>query len=587
VSDNVYDRTPAAKSLILGALPLSSPGTKLAGKGYELEVLASDASFGNGDPIEQEVRSFLLDGARVNHLRDGNRESFFQVRVEALTPIALAEAEADIRAELGKINRLRWTPPHQGSPVSVFVVVTSSMRWLFDDHAETQLRRIFGLRFVCLPHVRSDFEVTVPALATPPGGAPTVTSINACTATTGWTGSSTPTTDAASIIIKPADDAQPHYWPPCTRWALLTRSAFNPVPYICVTARASKGKLTDLRVEADGVALQRVLVKGNDWFFLTADTSVTTFKITGDIGEYLTTTTVPQALYVDDVSSYNKLPVFGTGRQNARSIEVLGSERTPGTIELVHGSSLGGIVMVYTYADDSGYTPELSTDFISGTAAAVGTNISGQEFTTGTQTFEKPLSEVPDGRYELNCVLSTSVAGSGYTVTWTARVYVGGGAVGEQLSGTVTGAFAGGDSRMFLRLGRLLLPPTKVPDANTTATLRVTIAMSAPANKLDEAWLFNLTIGELTVVDVNSKWALFLDSASLEDLAPAIYAGTAADRSNAHALSKRTDVFAAGRHVFPPGRVQVFTVTETGVDVPVSFRYPPCWSHHPALLTAP
>jgi len=31
----------------------------------------------------------------------------------------------------------------------------------------------------------------------------------------------------------------------------------------------------------------------------------------------------------------------------------------------------------------------------------------------------------------------------------------------------------------------------------------------------------------------------------------------------------------------------IFTVTDTGVDVPVSFRYPPCWSHHPALLTAP
>lgn len=586
MSDNVYDQTPAPDQLILGTFALASPET-VANRAYDVETLAADATFGDPVPIEQEIRSLLLDGSRVKRLRDGNRESYFVVRIKAKNPIALAQGEADLRAELYKSNTLKWTPPHALVPTSAFVVVTSSFRWLFDDHRETQLTRIFGVRFVCLPHVRSDFEVLVPALATPPAGEPTVTSINAASSTTGWTGSSTPTTDGSSVIIKPADAANPQIWPPTTRWAKLTIAATNPTPYIRVKAHAARGTITALTLEVDGAAAANpVLVDGNDYYFVTADTSVTTLKINASISQYLTNTVSPQALYVDDVSKYSRLPSFGSGRQLTRTIDVLGSERTPGSIEMTAGSSLSNLAIIHTIPDDgTGYTPQLSTAFLSGSSATQAAYISGKDFTiTSANVFEKPLAQIPEGRYELAALVVSTLAGT-YAINWTAQVYVSGVAVGEQLSGSANGTWTGA-GREYVTLGRMLLPPTRAAEANPNATLRITIQAASPANHLDEAWIFNLTDGALTVVKTNS-WCVFLDGAAVDELTPSAWAGNSSDRSDAYALSRRTEILAIGQHIWRPGRTQIFTATRGPADVPVALRYTPAWSHHPALLEAP
>jgi len=597
----VYNQTPAPKRLTIGGTyPLASPDT-IAGRPYDLETLAADANFGNPQPITTEVQSLLLDGARVEHLRDGNRESYFQIRITADNPHDLARGEAELRAQLQRITTLEWTPPHALAPTSKFIVVTSSMRWLFDDHAELQLKRVFGVTFVCLPHVRSADTIVVDAITTPGSTSPpTITTVDNCNATTGWAAewklvgtsdpwATIPVTSYAGTAIK-ADS--PTAGPPAPVAVAAssirvskTFAAFDASPYVRFTITSSRA-FDYVALRVDDTWVEPILVDGDDYYFETADTSVTFLRLQVNWPR-LISPAYPD-LFVHDVAKYSRLPQFGTARELGRTIRVHGSERTPGSIAVEHESTaLGGHVIVYTHDDASGYTPPLGPDNISGSSSVVSTNVSGKAYNLDTPAvFEKSLAGIPAGRYELGALLSIPSGSGSYDIAWSAQTYVGGVAVGEAQSGTTTITWTS-DLKIYAPLARILLPPTRVAPG-ATATVRISISDPTPGSgpdiTLDEAWIFNLSIGALTIAKT-TKRRLWIDSADIPLGVPAIWTGDNADRSDAYALSLRSQVLAVGTHVWNPGTTSIFTVTEGVEDAAVSFDYTPCWSHHPMAIT--
>lgn len=135
----------------------------LPGASWSCEALAEGTEWGNPQPIEVAVRHLLQDGSIVATQGHDNREVRIRVVLTAADLTALADGEAALFAEIGRVNTLTWDPLIGASVPTVFDVVTSSLEHIMDDLGETREspERHYSVRFACLPFGRSVDPITL------------------------------------------------------------------------------------------------------------------------------------------------------------------------------------------------------------------------------------------------------------------------------------------------------------------------------------------------------------------------------------------------------------------------------------------
>jgi len=142
-------------------------------------------------------------------------------------------------------------------------------------------------------------------------------------------------------------------------------------------------------------------------------------------------------------------------------------------------------------------------------------------------------------------------------------------------------------------LGRIQLPNIDVDLAASNAVVRISIqgGTSIPANafSLDEGWLFNTSIGALTVVNCGtaapasggSANRVFMEPPTVTTPRPTIRIGFASDRSDSYfpaATASGLGFLSAWQMpTFTPPLTNVFTVTSNALDASVTLRYFQRW----------
>lgn len=569
--------------LVLGDLDLMDS----QGSPFAVETLAEGTDWGNPQPIEVAVRSLLQDGSIVVHQGDDNREVALRVVITAPDSAALAEGEAALMAELYRANTLTYTPADGWGPPTVFTVITSSLAHTMDDLGEVRGQRTWSVRLVCEPFGRSVDEVDNAAPAPPPPGAPTVVVINDGSATTGWTSSSSLTSDGNYVENAYAEVSG---WN--THWLQWSGAAvdMSTTPYLQIDYRTFHSSTT-VTVTADGVALEyvgsQVVGAYTRATYLCPDTSITTVRIT--VSHYVTAAFF-SFLRVDQVRRTDTFETPGTTRESQRTLTVDGSARTQGTLLIEHDTDALGDVLAYTFQDSgNGYSPPLRQYRSSGGSSSPDSSlVSGESDMLDTQlVFDVPAASLEPGRYLLMARLKGSVA-SAATLTVTARTRVNSTDLDSPISRSALVTVGTGWS--IVPLTPLNLPTRDLASASS-AMVRITVQDADTSGvdvDLDEAWLFDLERGSLVQVACGTGTPaaggpsnrLWLLPPSVTSPRPRIFRGFAEDQSDA--FYPGSDVGAWGQFTFHPPQMAVFTVTSNAESAGVSLRHFPRWHTHAA-----
>lgn len=570
--------TTSAHRLRLNDLVLSSgDGKAVSDNGaWWLEVYADEFVLGKPEPIEATMRTLLQDGARVMTQGYGNREVSFLVVVGGNDSVALADGELALASNLGRRAELGWTPPDGWAAESVFDVETSSMEQGGPDADEDLLElkqnsRVYRLRFVCQPFARTATEVVVPSVFTPDVPLDEVT-LNLGTSTPGWTAPGGTLTDMGAFLRVSGTTSPRAVWTPASPVDISTRpyltiSVYGVIPYLKVNGVVAELVGSSSVSDFTGTSAQR-------FYFATDQTSITNVEFGGSFG--------PGNTMQFKVLRARNLPLLSaTPKQSVRSIDVQGSARTQGSVQIAadEGEGLGSVVF-YTSTAKTPNIVSLRSHRTAGlnTPSTDATAVTGlTEFISGDLTFEVPISELNPGKHQL--LGRIYKAGSGAleaVITWTAQVVVNGTPVGPIVPGSVT-QILGANSRTVMSLGTTNLPTTDLPD-NTTAVVRFEMEGSYTGDpsspRYDEIWLLNLDEGAVTVVEAGTHQRAWIETATTARPRPAIYVGDAEDQSDA--FCDPAQIKAWGVHEFSPGAVMALVVASDVTTQPdVSFRYYP------------
>ena len=582
--------------LDFGGLDLTG-GTEYGGARFE--ALGDGSSLGNPEPVERSIASALLDGSFVVTDSHNNREVSFQVHIVAPDSAALAYGEKILFEQCSRRVELGWTPPDGWGPRTVFEAFTSSLTHQFDDLLEvTQLTRAYSLRLVCYPFGFSEDEVVDVAVVGAPASPSTVT-ISDGTSATGWTSPDGTITSSSGALVVPSHvssigrtsggmDSRSHE---ASARLGLTPASFAATPFI--TADLSAASTRDLRarlVVANGSYVPFSEVAQPDgsvrfsWKLSTLDAasvSALTF-VTNVVSEVPAGSAAPTVtVRLDNVTRTNVGPAASpSGRESQRYIEVTGSARTPASIAIEHATAALGDVLVYTSPElATGYTPALRNFITSnpnGTTGPGATGVSGF-ISTGDNNivFDVPASSLPAGPHLLMAPLS------GYSVsTIKVSTLIGSTVVNEQILTPPT------TSTGLVPLAVVNLPTVSYP-AGSSAKVRITLKGNTPLFQFDELWSFYMGEGaELTQVSCGTGTPasggaanrLFLDAPNINNGGlPAIYMGTAANRSDAY---RPTTITSWGSHKFCPPQTRLFVVTTGAASPTISLRHRPAWFTH-------
>jgi hypothetical protein len=592
--------------LVLGAFDLIHDGFD-----YETSVLAEGTSRGNPVPIEVAVKSWLQDGSIVVTQGYDNREVRIRVRFRGpalVTPeeaeASLAAAEAALFAELGKPNTLTWSPPY-GSAASVFVVVTSSLEPEDDDFGEVAPDgpySTYSVRLVCEAFVRSVSEVVSPALT---GGGSTTTDVDTMGSATG--GSATSNGVAATVV----NAAGPPTTNSATQSAVIGNYTIAMTKTISSTTSSLKYLIVDwkgtvtgnpnfisnaLTAFGDGVSLTRVANAASPtagytrtWFFVAAS-SVTSLRLEwlSQVGVYPTPTPASRQMLLDNIAISDVKPGIGTARQQIRTVAVSGSARTPGALAVESATAALGDTLVYVYPSDeatTSYIPALRQFRTAGNAVTGDTSLmsgSWESIVTSGVTYTIPVAQLPTGSYLLLARLATNVGGTP-TITYTARTVLNATNVGPAVTGAMTVTTVA--AYQMYTLGKFSLPTLDLGPASPASVTLNLVASSACT--IDEAWLFNITIGQLIQVQCGtgagavggSARRLFVEPARVDTPRPTLRIGHSSDGSDAF-YPTATQSWQSPQ--FTPSEVNVFTGTSNATDSGASLRYFPRWHTHAA-----
>lgn len=566
--------------LTLGNLVLS--GADLPETSYAFSVAADDLTWGDAEPIERTIRTLLQDGAVT--VADGlnNRTATFLVNVEGPDSQALARGEAALAGELGKPNLLTWSPPDGWGPATVFEVFTSSMDHLADDLREIQqCERVYRVRLVCHPTARAESLTEVAAILQP-DVTPASTTIDAGNALTNWNEiGSAVLSDGGAYLQVDGGIVREFEW--------VGSVNLTGTPYVTLDVA---GYVTASDMVFNGQSATRVATIPVAGGFRRSVWRVDNPGSSTRITFRFETNQPAYPISFLSLLRWDLLPVMGTGRQKIRTVDVHGSARTQGSLELAAATSLGD-VMVYTWTDTgNGYSPSMRVNRSGGgTVTGDAALVSGsRENIKGTPVeFEVPAASLVQGTHLLVARLNFNSATTN-AISWTAQVEVGGTPVGQLLQGTRSVAI-GSDfaTYRFVVLGRMVLPPSDLPDASSAKvalTIDATLSGGATTINLDEAWLLNTTIGAVTIVKCGTGTAasggpsrqLWLDTPSTSHPRPSIFRGHLDDRSDAFFAGANVESW--GVHEFVPPVANVLTVTTNAADTEVSYAYYPRFHTH-------
>lgn len=585
--------TNSQHDLQFGSLDLIDVDTVQGAGGFHFEVMGDDADWGNPQPIEEKIVTWLQDGAIVALRGYDNRDMFLRVKVVGKDGQALALGEQALMLETGKTNLLTWTPPDGVGKPCVFGVINSHLEHVFDDvNDEMHLQRTYGLRITAEPFARSSTPVSV-SQAAPPGGGPTVTSIDACTATTNWTGTpNAPTTSGGAVKeTKFVDSFQLIGTLSLKRSSLAVNMTGKPYLRIDWDMDGG-GDVTNTTVKVNGTTILTPVAQSGTarWYDygtqVGVGTTLTSIEITYTNNSTRFSVPINRVLEVADISQSDSIVDPGsTNRQLARVLPVAGSARTQGNLAVEDSANALGTALVYTCPAVSGMRqPPLRAVLQPGPTPTVdGTTVSGATSPLDTQhVFYVPINGLQPGAHLLLARVKHASSGA-RTINYFGVSIHGSNEVGDRQSGSIGFNSVAGVWQV-VTVGAMTLPPTKVGKNGIVA-----VSMTASAGVvLDEAWLFNVETGRLTWVECGTAAPsaggtsnrLWLDAPTVDNPVPAVYRGVAADRSDSqHAAS---EMVSFGNHEFIPTSMNVFTVTTNSTASVVTLSHYPRWHTHAA-----
>lgn len=575
-------------ALVLGALNLI--GSRDDGDPFWFETIAEGTDLGNPVANLKAILSFLQDGSIESIEGFDNRETVLMVTVCGWDSAALAAGELALMAELRRRNTLTWTPPDDTGPgvPCVFDVVTSFPEFNFDDLGELRLERTYKLTIKALPFPRTQ-DATVITSPAPPNVTPTVTSIDACTSTTGWAGSP----GAASVY---AGTAVRSLWPNSSGHAAgntvtLTRTGLSAsmtsTPYLrldftsAVTSPGGGLGTSVLTVTLNGTVVSPTATNGNVSWYLSPATTLTSVSVsqsgTVNNGGGI-------AVTINDLSRSDQAQDQSGARQVSRTFDIAGSVRSQVSIALGDPTASLGSVLVYTSSNTgAALSPPLRTLRVSGSTETTDTSlVSGKYSDLSTNhIFDLPASNVPAGPYLLMARVKHATTAS-YALTWAAKSRMGSTTLdANPQTGTQSVALVAATWKIA-PVATMVLPTRTLGSAGV-----VRIELSGPSGvQLDEAWLFNVETGCLTQVECGTGTPtpggpsnrVFIDAPSLDTPVYSVSLGNAADRSDAFGAG---DVLlASDEHEFVPPSVNVFAVNTNAVAAAMTLTYfPRSFSH--------
>lgn len=575
---------------------------------WESKVLTDGTNRGNPVPIEQQVQTWLQDGAIVVTQGHTNREVPVRVRLTADTLPGVGAAEKALFGELEKPNTMSWTPNVAMVRPVVFVIITSRLDHLSEtgwDTAEVDRRPSakYQVTLTCEAFVRSDTETITPAL---PATGTTTTPVNDGSVTTNWTGQINGTSTAPSVVsgaVKVTNGSPVQGSVTCS---LIYTASINTssTKYLQIDWKPeSNTGSPQIAATADGVPLTKVAETASPtagftrtWFGPVAASSIAVLRIDSltNIPTVLGIGSPPatRSLYVDNINRTDEKPSQGSGRQLLRRIAVGGSARTPGSVAIEHASSALGDVLAYFYRDVpgiQGYSPSMRPHiFLPGTTDATLVSGARTNLLSGGTFFLPPVSRLPAGRYLVVARIGGAGGGGawGVNLAWNYTTTLNGPTVGPAISRTKTLTLT--SAYTIFVLDRVTLPTCDL-DPASPAVLQIlftgTAVGTTTAANLDDLWLYNLDIGQLVRVSCGTGSPasggpanrVFIEPASTDRPRPSVRIGFAADKSD----SFYPATFPSWQFPqFVPPSVIVHTVTTNAVDAAVSFRN---WDRFPTF----
>lgn len=582
---------------------------------FQVVALSTDegTSWGNPDTVDVELRSFIQYGTLVETENWTNRPLVVAISVGGATSDDIARNEKTLVAQLHRRTTLAYTP-ETATCATVFPVLTSTLVPTHDDFLESFEREvIYQIKMTCAPFVRASDLVHVDAVS--PVGDPENLPLETVGDATVWTCgityedvAYTPThsvTHTADGVKLDSTENSLYGTRVTIDYSFQFDVAATDVsdhPYLYIDWQCSNPSVIDrfaVTAHQTGTGaplpLTRVGDTGHDQM------ARTYFKVGDAITSISGTVTIlfqvliPAheplvSVTVGEVGTSNALP-SATGRQLLRALELDGVMPATGSIAVVSPDATPlGEVLVYTCPrlGNELYLPPCRsylvepavTDSETDMATASGERL---DITAAYRQVAIPQTHLPDGEYLLGA--RVNMAGkdaAGKSIEVLAAAYMGGVLVQpEENLGKVDTSVLYDDPTggyQYIPLLTLSLPRiamARVVDAVTS--IRVGAADGTGTAWLDDLYLWNLTLGELTHVRCGpTATRLWIDSPDASnDGQPGIWIGTQPDRTNQ--VSAFPNAAAFDIHRFDPVKgVNITTVVTGPVDAAeVSFDYYP------------
>ena len=532
------------------------------------------ADLGAPENAYEVLLTALADGESVASDRVSNREISLTVLVEGASFAELAAAEAALIRETEEARNVLTIDPGDevGPPTAFDTFRTQATLQRNDDEEQAFLRR-YVLTIPALPHGRSvspsvtsatssgtetvfidgssasgwgifGFGITTGVVSS--GG---VLSVN--TAANGGAGLLTYTGSTTSLG---SDRLIALTWK-------TTVKGLSSGPNVTLTQGGvqSPNLPESLRSESGGWTTSYYSVPAEISSFERFDVSIIV-QGGGSAGTF----------QIDKVARWDSLPFIGSARQRSVSIITGGSVRTQGSIAVEHASSALGSTIVYTYPSGTGFVPALTPSFFSGPATPTpdGTTISGKRVAINGSgvVYGIPAYRVPEGRAQLWARVRAPSAGT-YSIAWS----VGNAptsALAFDAAWNTTGTTTVTLAANTWTLVPLAEAPSQYREVGPLGFVRVGLTQTTGPStaEVDEAWLFPLDRGALTVLDAGvaapstggSSNRVWVDAPSLDRPQGGLFQGTLTGRDDEHYV---TAISSFMDHNFDPAGTTAFVVT--------------------------
>ncbi len=571
----------------LGGLALVKDGRPVIHpEGFTTEVSSDGTTWGNPAVVVSTLISELSSGDLVEETHVGNREPVLYVRLLADSHDELVAGDTALSRVVGPAVPLVWQPPSPDAPPTVIDVLHSRMDHAWDDWDSRNQRRVWIISMSALPDVRSAEKVITPAIPVA-----TASVVNDGTSTTGWSSTNGTVTVSGGAVVSTYDgDASSVPGLNGTILKLTAAVDTDPEHYVSVDWLSSVPVYHYFFPAGSSVALPEVRREPSPIsgytrsFYYVPASSLTSFTFL--------TIHQPAAgsptLRIAQVEKSASLPISGTAGQLTSTVDPGGNRPALGDVLVQHPTSGLGHAAVYSYPIGGGYNPALrgwlaSSDTVTPDANAVS---GATNPLTGITRYHIPVESVPEGDVHLWARLGLASGTPGdVNFFWSAWSIMGSTILGDPQAAQTRINFPTLGGWVFAPIARLTLPTTKMGPAGKVY-IDLQRDASAPQDiLLDEAYLFGMDRGRLTVVDCGQGTPavgtvhnrLRVSAPSLDNPNGAIQVATAADWSDAYTPSYAKVKSDQTGHLFDSDGAAVLTVTEYARGAATSFEHHARW----------